>query len=97
MQVQEEYQLFSIQEEGTGNHTKIIVTINGKLVTMKIDNGSAVSMILDSVLSFFETATLLKIEAKLCTYSGEQLPAKGKITFVKSFTKGKPVIYHLWC
>ena len=83
-QVPGEYQLFSIQQEGTGSHTKpltVLVTINGKSVTMEIDTGSSVSIISDSVFSsVFETATLQETEVKLCTYSGEQSPVKGKIT-----------------
>ena len=45
-QVLGEYQLFSIQQEGTGSYTKpltVLVTINGKSVTMEIDTGSSVS------------------------------------------------------
>ena len=77
-QVPEEYQLFSIQEEGTRNHTKpltVLVTINGKSVIIEINTGSAVSLISDSVSgSVFETSSLLETEVKLFTYSGEQLP-----------------------
>ena len=88
-QVPEEYQLFSIQEEGTRNHTKpltVLVTINGKSVVMEIDTGSAVSIISDTVFSsVFELANLQETEVKLCTYSGEQLPVKGKITCEVSY------------
>ena len=88
-QIPGEYQLFSIQQEGTGSHTKpltVLVTINGKSVTMEIDTGSSVSIISDSVFSsVFETATLQETEVKLCTYSGEQLPVKGKITCEVSY------------
>ena len=57
------------------------VTINGKSVTVEIDTGSSVSIISDSVFSsVFKTATLQETEIKLCTYSGKQLPIKGKIT-----------------
>ena len=87
--VPEEYQQFSIQQEGIGSHTKpltVLVTINGKPVTMEIDTGSSVSITSDSVFSsVFETATLQETEVKLCTYSGEQLPVKGKITCEVSY------------
>ena len=88
-QVPEEYQLFSIQEEGTSNHTKpltVLVTINGKPVAMEIDTGSAVSIISDSVFSsVFETVNLQDTEVKLCTYSGEQLHVKSRITCKVSY------------
>ena len=48
---------------------------------MEIDTGSSVSIISDLVLSsVLETAILQETEVKLCTYSSEQLPVKGKIT-----------------
>lgn len=85
-EVPEEYQLFSIQQADTSNHGKpltLSVTINGKLVQMEIDTGSAVSIISESVYkTIFETQiseALQDTEAKLCTYSGEHLPVKGKI------------------
>ena len=49
-QVPEEYQLFSIQQENTVSYTKpltVLVTINGKSVTMEIETGFAVSIISD--------------------------------------------------
>ena len=53
---------------------------------MEIDTGSSVSIISDSIFSsVFETATLQETEVKLCTYSGEQLPVKGKITCEVSY------------
>ena len=68
-QVPVEYQLFSIQQEGTGSHTKpltVLVTVNGKSVTMEIDTGSSVSIISDSVFSsVFEIVTLQETDAKL--------------------------------
>ena len=70
-----------------GSHTKpltVSVTINGKAVQMEIDTGSAVSIILELAYSnIFGTQiseSLQETEAKLCTYSGELLPVKGKIT-----------------
>ena len=84
-QVPEEYQLFSIQQAGTGHVDPLTVsiTINGKSIPMEIDTGSAVSIISESVYkNFFEaqtSETLQQTEAKLCTYSGEQLPVKGKL------------------
>ena len=88
-QVPEEYQLFSIQEEGTRNHAKpltVLVTINGKSVMMEIDTGSAVSIMSDSLFSsVFQNAHLQKTETKLCTYLGEQLPVKGKVTCEVSY------------
>ena len=51
---------------------------------MEIDTGSAVSIISELVhKNFFKAQTsemLQQTEAKLCTYSGEQLPVKGKLT-----------------
>ena len=47
---------------------------------MEIDTGSAVHIISDSVFNALFDSTLQETEAKLCTYSGEQLPVKGKIT-----------------
>ena len=83
-QAPEEYQLFSILEEGTRNHTKpltVLVNINDQSVKMEIDTGSAVSIISESLFSsVFKTANLQETETKLCTYSGEQLPVKGKFT-----------------
>ena len=81
-QLPEEYQLFSIQQASTDSHTKpltVPVTINGKSVSMEIDTGSAVSFISDSVFNALFDSILQETEAKLCTYSGEQLPVKGKI------------------
>ena len=53
---------------------------------MEVDTGSAVSIISDSVFnSVFEPATLQETEPKLCTYSGEKLPIKGKITCEVSY------------
>ena len=53
---------------------------------MEIDTGSAVSIISDTVFSsVFELANLQETEVKLCTYSGEQLPVKGKITCEVSY------------
>ena len=72
--VPEEYHLFSIHQEGTDSHTKpltVLVTINGKSVTMEIDTGSSVSIISDSVYSsVFETATLQETEV-LIVLAGE--------------------------
>ena len=83
-QAPEEYQLFSILEEGTRNHTKpltVLVNINDQSVKMEIDTGSAVSIMSESLFSsVFKTANLQETETKLCTYSGEQLPVKGKFT-----------------
>ena len=48
---------------------------------MEIDTGSAVSIMSESLFSsVFETANLQETETKLCTYSGEQLPVKGKFS-----------------
>ena len=53
---------------------------------MEIDTGSAVSLISDSVFSsVFETTSLQETKVKLCTYSGEQLPVKSKITCEVSY------------
>ena len=98
-QIPEEYHLFSIQEEGTTNHAKpltILVTINGKSVTIETNTGSAVSLISDSFFSsVFETSSLQETEVKLCTYSGEQLPIKGKITCEVSYNRQTyPILYH---
>ena len=90
-QVSEEYQLFTIQQAGTGHVDPLTVsiTINGKSIPMEIDTGSAVSIISESVYkNFFEAQTsdtLQQTEAKLCTYSGEQLPVKGKLTCEVSY------------
>ena len=91
-QVLEEYQLFSIQQAGIGSHIDpltVSITINGKSIPMEIDTGSAVSIISESIYkNFFEaqtTETLQQMEAKLCTYSGEHLPVKGKLTCEVSY------------
>ena len=61
---------------------------------MEIDTGSAVSIISDAVFSsVFELANLQETEVKLCTYSGEQLPVKDKITCEVSYN-GKVILYH---
>ena len=57
---------------------------------MEIDTGSAVSIISESVYKkiIFETQTseiLQQTEAKLRTYSDEQLPVKGKLTCEVSY------------
>ena len=58
---------------------------------MEIDTGSAVSMSDSLFSSVFQNANLLKTETKLWTYSGEQLPVKGKVTREVS-NKGQPYI-----
>lgn len=53
---------------------------------MEIDTVLAVSIISDSVFNtVFKTASLQDTEAKLSTYSGEQLLVRGKITCEVSY------------
>lgn len=82
-QVSEEYQLFAIEQKGDSRPSDPLtmsIDINGKTVLMEIDTGSAVSIISESQYSeIFEAQALQQTDAKLCTYSGEQLPVKGKI------------------
>ena len=93
-QAPEEYQLFSILEEGTRNHAKpltVLVNINDQSVKMEIDTESAVSIMSESLYSsVFETANLQETETKLYL-SGEQLPVKGKFTCE---VQGKPLRCH---
>ena len=64
-------------------------------MTMEIEIGSAVSIISDSVFSFvFETANLQETEVKPCTYFGEQLPVKGKITCEVSYNGQTYILFY---
>ena len=71
----------ALQEETNQVHTParhtIIVklVLNGRTLSMQVDMGAAVSLILSATFTrLFSNATLSKTAAILTTYTGEQIP-----------------------
>ena len=89
---EEEYGLFSIQQQTSGTSPApltTVLTINGKPLTMEVDTGSAVSIVSESVYSEVlctESKQIQETNVKLCTYSGEQLPVRGKVSCDVSYS-----------
>ena len=87
----EEYHLFAINQNCSSAHPAPLttpITVNGKTISMEIDTGSAVSIISESSYKEIFQANSESwhtTDVKLCTYSGEQLPVKGKVSCEVSY------------
>jgi len=73
----EEYTLFTIQNVRDSTKPLIVtMTLNDEKVPMKIDTGSAVTILPEATYKAISTDPFQYTTLKLCTYSGEKLEVK---------------------